>query len=737
MPRLMPQSLASAFGVTPSSPQRAEYQQLGVWEPVRDESPSFRRPPSPRRHFRQPRNLLELLCGSRDENAFLKILVAVLAFIFVIRRVVPGIDNKLDGRVKWGQTSSAPHGGLFSPAQIACSPTTVPAGGIVKCNVTYGSDAMMWERLGPMAHFEKAHDHHNVYHASFKATSTGVTGLAVSKSKLMRKSIAKVTVTPGEPVPEKTALRCTPSRAIAGQIVRCSLQAIDGFGNSVSTLSGLDVSATAWMKDKVELHAIKVKEGFEIQTAAAGTVHVTMALRGHQLRVQGASAFDLPRVTASFEVVAGKAIANRTAITCEATRIVAGETTHCTLTYRDAHGNSVNEPPIDAHSGAKSFLTLGSASVEGGASAEGENHIRLHTTRAGKVAIRAVLGAGTYTADSHYIEVVPSEILPSSFGLKCHPDPARAGDTIRCDMSGKDKYGNCHGVGGIKLDEFALHIVQRLGNSSSGGDTRASTAIQIVGRRLERASALAAIERARARGGAKRPGGARREVFGGEDHARNEDKRAAMRAVQARAFHERVARLAANQKRQRGKGKDKEEGKEGKEERKERSDASPPPPLPPPPPPIARTLPLSGGGSMITTMCGAQAVLPPLSRTGRLHIRASFRGIELSQRLSIIEGNAVGKGISVSCTPEVVKVGGTVRCVLRASDSYGNSLSMNALSALGELHRMGEAGPLTRLQQKSSSGLAVEFVARAVGKAGVVLMLVNATEQRIAMVRVI
>ena len=140
---------------------------------------------------------------------------------------------------------------------------------------------------------------------------------------------------------------------------------------------------------------------------------------------------------------------------------------------------------------------------------------------------------------------------------------------------------------------------------------------------------------------------------------------------------------------------------------------------------------------MITTMCGAQAVLPPLSRTGRLHIRASFRGIELSQRLSIIEGNAVGKGISVSCTPEVVKVGGTVRCVLRASDSYGNSLSMNALSALGELHRMGEAGPLTRLQQKSSSGLAVEFVARAVGTAGVVLMLVNATEQRIAMVRVI
>ena len=139
---------------------------------------------------------------------------------------------------------------------------------------------------------------------------------------------------------------------------------------------------------------------------------------------------------------------------------------------------------------------------------------------------------------------------------------------------------------------------------------------------------------------------------------------------------------------------------------------------------------------MITTMCGAQAVLPPLSRTGRLHIRASFRGIELSERLSIIEGNAVASGIGVSCTPEVVKVGGTVRCVLRASDSYGNSLSMNALSALGELHRMGEAGPLSK-PLRGGGGLAVEFVARGVGKAGVVLMLVNATEQRIAMVRVI
>ena len=72
-------------------------------------------------------------------------------------------------------------------------------------------------------------------------------------------------------------------------------------------------------------------------------------------------------------------------------------------------------------------------------------------------------------------------------------------------------------------------------------------------------------------------------------------------------------------------------------------------------------------------------------------------------------------------------------CVLVAVllEMRGDVLVMAALDVVWA-HRLAAARALP-----SSSGLAVEFVARAVGKAGVVLMIVNATEQRIAMVRVI
>ena len=102
----------------------------------------------------------------------------------------------------------------------------------------------------------------------------------------------------------------------------------------------------------------------------------------------------------------------------------------------------------------------------------------------------------------------------------------------------------------------------------------------------------------------------------------------------------------------------------------------------------------------------------------------------------------------VHCSPPVVAVGQTVRCALTAEDRFGNAIRGAALAALGELHRMGEAGPLTRATgggrpgdnfDNASAQHVVEFVAGpAVGHAGVVFMLANTTmAHEIVQVRVV
>jgi hypothetical protein len=132
------------------------------------------------------------------------------------------------------------------------------------------------------------------------------------------------------------------------------------------------------------------------------------------------------------------------------------------------------------------------------------------------------------------------------------------------------------------------------------------------------------------------------------------------------------------------------------------------------------------------TKCGAMATLAPLPQPAALNLRASFRGHELTTKLLITEGQADPKGTSVLCEPPQVLVGQEVRCTIRAHDPFGNPLRGASLAAVGELHRMGEAGPLLDHDPSPGNSSAVErvviFSALGAGRAGVVLYLANATK---------
>lgn len=133
-----------------------------------------------------------------------------------------------------------------------------------------------------------------------------------------------------------------------------------------------------------------------------------------------------------------------------------------------------------------------------------------------------------------------------------------------------------------------------------------------------------------------------------------------------------------------------------------------------------------GSGRMKTrSACGVVVTLPPYWQPVSLNVSASFRGRHVAAVLRVREGDADMRRAKLTCAPASVYVGDTVRCILYLEDSFGNRVvgGGGVLSSFGELHRMGEAGPLVLVKHLSNTSPSVEFVTTGVGAAGIVLLL--------------
>ena len=80
--------------------------------------------------------------------------------------------------------------------------------------------------------------------------------------------------------------------------------------------------------------------------------------------------------------------------------------------------------------------------------------------------------------------------------------------------------------------------------------------------------------------------------------------------------------------------------------------------------------------------CGATAHLPTFLKPGTFTVRATFRGNELTDQVTVSEGKPLPNRIQVNCQPSEVVAGATVSCALRASDSFGNELKGAALAGM-------------------------------------------------------